>query len=109
MATSHASILAVRQASRTQRRPIAQRVSVSITGHLDGSEAADTITFGLDGTSYEIDLNEKSGAAVRKAVNKYVASARRSSGRGTGRTRARGRRPARSGDADPKGRARLGP
>ena len=79
---------------------MAQQVFVSITDDLDGSEAAETITFDLDGTSYEIDLNEKNAAALRKALDKYVASARRSSGRGAGR--ASGRRPARSGDADPR-------
>lgn len=81
---------------------MAQQVFVSITDDLDGSEADETVTFGLDGTSYEIDLNEKNAAALRKALDKYVASARRSSGRGAGRTRTSGRRPARSGDADPK-------
>jgi FMN phosphatase YigB (HAD superfamily) len=81
---------------------MAQQVFVSITDDLDGSEAAETITFDLDGTSYEIDLNEKNAAALRKALDKYVASARRSSARGASHTRATGRRPARGGDADPK-------
>ena len=35
---------------------------------LDGSEAVETITFGLDGASYEIDLNKKNAAALRKAL-----------------------------------------
>ena len=80
---------------------MAQQVFVSITDDLDGSEADETITFALDGTSYEIDLNEKNAAALRKALDKYVASARRSTTRATSRGRA-GRRPARGEDADPK-------
>ena len=45
---------------------MAQQVFVSITDDLDGSEADETITFALDGTSYEIDLNEKNAAAIKK-------------------------------------------
>ena len=65
---------------------MAQQVFVSITDDLDGSEADETITFGLDGTSYEIDLNEKNAAALRKALDKYVNGARKSGGRGRGRS-----------------------
>ena len=81
---------------------MAQQVFVSVTDDLDGSEADETITFALDGASYEIDLNDKNAAALRKALDKYVASARRSSTRATGRGRPSGPRPARGGDADPK-------
>ena len=35
---------------------------------LDGSEAEDTIRFGLDGTEYEIDLNAEHGQALRDAL-----------------------------------------
>jgi nucleoid-associated protein Lsr2 len=44
---------------------------------LDGSEATETVSFGLDGTSYEIDLNKKNAAALRKALEHYVKSARK--------------------------------
>ena len=37
---------------------MAQKVVVTLFDDIDGSEAAETIAFGLDGKSYEIDLNE---------------------------------------------------
>jgi hypothetical protein len=44
---------------------------------LDGTPAAEAVTFGLDGTSYEIDLSKKNAAAFRKALDRYVKAARR--------------------------------
>jgi hypothetical protein len=81
---------------------MAQRVIVSVTDDVDGSGADETITFALDGVSYEIDLNEKNAAALRKALDKYVAKARRSSARRSTRGPASGRRPVRGAEADPR-------
>ena len=36
---------------------MAQRVNVVLVDDLDGSEAAETVNFGLDGANYEIDLS----------------------------------------------------
>ena len=44
---------------------------------LDGSEATETVSFGFDGTSYEIDLSKKNAAALRKALEQYVKAARK--------------------------------
>ena len=39
---------------------MAQRVTVELTDDIDGTEAAETIAFRVDGTAYEIDpLNEE--------------------------------------------------
>ena len=38
---------------------MAQRVNIVLVDDIDGSEATETVSFGLDGTSYEIDLNDK--------------------------------------------------
>ena len=44
------------------------------------------ITFGLDGTSYEIDLNKKNAAALRDALAGYIGHGRKvSSGARRGR------------------------
>jgi nucleoid-associated protein Lsr2 len=51
---------------------------------LDGSDADETIRFALDGKSYEIDLNKKNAAALRKALRPYVVAGR-SAGRSGGR------------------------
>jgi hypothetical protein len=59
---------------------MAQRVHVVLVDDIDGSDAGETVTFGLDGSTYEIDLNEKNAAALRDALAPYVGHARRSGG-----------------------------
>lgn len=56
---------------------MAREVIQKLTDDLDGSEAAETVTFALDGTSYEIDLNKKNAAAFRKSFDRYIKAARR--------------------------------
>ena len=54
--------------------------TTSLVDDLDGSEAADTVAFALDGVAYEIDLNEENAEKLRDALAGYVASARRADG-----------------------------
>lgn len=61
---------------------MAQKVQVLLVDDVDGGEAAETVTFGLDGTSYEIDLSSKNADGLRDALAKYVGAARKA-GRGT--------------------------
>lgn len=56
---------------------MAQRVVVELTDDLDGSGAVSTVTFGLDGKTYEIDLNEKNEAKLRKALEPFLQKGRR--------------------------------
>ncbi len=51
---------------------MAQRVQVVLEDDLDGDEADETVTFGLDGTTYEIDLSKKNAAELRDALAGYV-------------------------------------
>lgn len=44
---------------------------------LDGGEAAETITFAVDGTSYEVDLSDKNADKFRKAIKPFVENGRR--------------------------------
>ena len=60
---------------------MAQRVVVQLTDDIDGKPAAETVSFGLDGRSFEIDLSERNARALRKDLAPWVASARRVSGR----------------------------
>ena len=60
---------------------MAQRVVVQLTDDIDGKPAVETVTFGLDGRTFEIDLSEKNARALRKDLAPWVASARRVSGR----------------------------
>jgi hypothetical protein len=58
---------------------VAQKVVVTLFDDIDGSEAAETIAFGLDGTSYEIDLNEANARHLRKVLEPYVEAGRKRS------------------------------
>ncbi|MEN3586290.1 MULTISPECIES: histone-like nucleoid-structuring protein Lsr2 [unclassified Streptomyces] len=56
---------------------MAQRVVVTLSDDIDGSEAAETVAFGLDGRSYEIDLNETNAGELREALKPYVEAGRK--------------------------------
>ena len=56
---------------------MAQKVHIVLVDDLDGSDASQTVSFGLDGTSYEIDLNDKNAAALRDALAGFVGHARK--------------------------------
>lgn len=60
---------------------MAQRVQIILEDDIDGGAATETVTFGLDGVSYEIDLNEKNATALRDALAGYVGAGRRVAGR----------------------------
>jgi hypothetical protein len=64
---------------------MAQKVHIVLEDDLDGSDATQTVTFGLDGTSYEIDLNDQNAASLRDALATYVGHARKVSGSRRGR------------------------
>jgi len=63
---------------------MAQRVQVLMTDDLDGGEADETVSFALDGSSYEMDLSVANAQTLRNAIAPYVGVARRS-GRAAGR------------------------
>lgn len=48
-----------------------------MTDDLDGSKAERTISFAIDGASYEIDLSRKNANAFEKLVAPYVGAARK--------------------------------
>ena len=56
---------------------MAQRTSVILLDDVDGSKAAETVVFGLDGAIYEIDLSKRNAAALRKAMSGFVENGRR--------------------------------
>ena len=51
---------------------MAQRVSIVLTDDLDESPAAETVTFGLDGNTYEIDLSSANAARLRDALKPFM-------------------------------------
>ena len=62
---------------------MAQRVNIVLEDDLDGSPADETVTFALDGATYEIDLSAQNATALREALAPYVGHARRAAGRRT--------------------------
>ena len=75
---------------------MARKTYVELVDDIDGSTAEQTVSFSLDGVSYEIDLSEENAAKLRGSLEEWVANARRAGGRKRG-TRAlaapRGRTP----------------
>ncbi len=67
---------------------MAQKVQVVLIDDLDGGPAEETVSFALDGTKYEIDLNTANAAQLREDLSKWAALARKVS------TTSRGRRSA---------------
>jgi hypothetical protein len=57
--------------------PMARKVAVELLDDIDGSEADETLKFGLDGTNYEIDVNEKHADQLRRSLAKFILGARR--------------------------------
>jgi hypothetical protein len=76
---------------------LAQQVSVVLVDDLDGSTAAETVSFGLDGRSYELDLSTDNAAKLRDALAPFAAAARRA-GKGTRQRLARAVRSATNRD-----------
>jgi hypothetical protein len=56
---------------------VAKKVQVTLVDDIDESVAAETVSFGLDGATYEIDLSEQNAAELRDVLAKFVAHARR--------------------------------
>jgi hypothetical protein len=73
---------------------MAQQRTVRFVDDLDGSEATGTVSFAIDGRSYEIDLSDQNTARLRDALAPFIDAARRagggrSSGRGRGRAQSK--------------------
>jgi len=68
---------------------MAQKVQVVLIDDLDGGDATETVSFGLDGATYEIDLSEQNARQLRDAFAPWVGNARRVSGGRGGRPAAR--------------------
>ncbi|CDR08099.1 histone-like nucleoid-structuring protein Lsr2 [Streptomyces iranensis] len=56
---------------------MAQRVVVTLSDDLEGGEAEETVTFGLDGRLYEIDLSSANASKLRDALAPYVEAGRK--------------------------------
>ncbi|MFL6025377.1 MAG: Lsr2 family protein [Friedmanniella sp.] len=67
---------------------MAQKTVVKVYDDIDGTELdgdGQTVSFSLDGASYEIDLGPENARKLQDALSVYVASARRVGGMRKGR------------------------
>jgi hypothetical protein len=63
---------------------MAQKVNIILVDDLDGGSADENVRFGLDGSSYEIDLSAANAAELRSSLERFVTAARKTSaGRGS--------------------------
>jgi len=60
---------------------LARTTIVQLTDDIDGSAAAETVRFAVDGRRYEIDLSTEHAESLRDSLAQFVAAARRA-GRG---------------------------
>lgn len=78
---------------------MAQKVSIELVSDISGLPGDETVTFGLDGVNFEVDVTSKEGEQFREALAKYIAHARKV---GTGRDgRKRAARKGADRDYDP--------
>jgi hypothetical protein len=56
---------------------MAQRTIVQLVDDIDGKPADETVTFSLDGITYEIDLSTKNADKLRASFAPYVEKARK--------------------------------
>lgn len=72
---------------------MAQRTVVTLIDDLTGEEAPDgqTVEFGLDGVTYEIDLAEENAIELRDLLDDYVTAGRKVAGRAKRTTKPAGK------------------
>lgn len=56
---------------------MARTVITTFVDDLDGTDAAETVSFSLDGRHYEVDLSADNAARLRESLAGFVQAARR--------------------------------
>jgi hypothetical protein len=56
---------------------MARKVQVLLVDDVDGGTADETVSFGLDGANFDIDLSAENATALRDALAGYVGVARK--------------------------------
>lgn len=62
---------------------MAQKEVLKVVDDIDGSDAEETVLFGLDGVHYEIDLSQYNAQFLRDTLELYVENGRRLVRKGT--------------------------
>src|SRR5215470_2598886 len=63
------------------KRALARETITKLIDDIDGSVAAETVTFGLDGHQYQIDLSAKNAKKLRTELAPYLERGHRVTGR----------------------------
>jgi hypothetical protein len=83
---------------------MAQRTRIELVDDIDGTVLEDgegeTVTFSLQGSSYEIDLSRSNAGALRGHLQPYIAAGRKTGGSRAGRSAGAG--PSNTKNYDPK-------
>jgi Lsr2 len=79
---------------------VARKVQVHLIDDIDGTQADETLSFGLDGVSYEIDLSAKHADRLRTDLEKFLHAARRMGRNQAASLPVRSRRPGQPAKAD---------
>ena len=67
-------------APTTKGFTVAQKVQVLLVDDVDGTEASESVSFGFDGTTYELDLSEKNAKKLRDELGRWIKVARKTGG-----------------------------
>lgn len=76
---------------------MARVTQVQLIDDLDGGAAAESVSFAVDGSAYEIDLSAEHAAAFRDVLERYLAAARKVRGGSRGFPAPAAARPGRTG------------
>lgn len=71
---------------------MAQKVQVLLVDDIDGGTADETVSFSIDGVSYEIDLTSEHANELRESLATWVGHARKTGGRSSSAGRSSGGR-----------------
>ncbi|OIH92615.1 Lsr2 family protein [Curtobacterium sp. MCBA15_001] len=89
---------------------MAQKVTTHLVDDLTGDTIDEgkgqTVTFGFDGSAYEIDLTDDNADALREALSDYIAAARKITGRSGRSGRTSGGSAPKRGNAEELGKIR---
>jgi hypothetical protein len=56
---------------------MSQKIQVELIDDIDGTPAEETVYFGLDGKSYEIDLSSDNSKHLREGLTEWITAARK--------------------------------
>ncbi|WP_214318452.1 histone-like nucleoid-structuring protein Lsr2 [Nonomuraea sediminis] len=71
---------------------MAKQIQEILIDDLDGGEANETVSFAIDGSSYEIDLSDLNAKKLRDALSPFVQHGRKSGAVSARRSRRGGQR-----------------